>query len=113
MLDYLKKGTTVEQNKEAIEICHRNGIKVFATFMLGLPSESNFEALQTVKFIRDSKIDHPSMFYFTPIPGTEIYQECVDNNLIIRTDEFDIDRTSNYQEKLRGVDYEFLKNICC
>lgn len=111
ILDYLKKGTTVEQNREAIKICHENGIKVFGTFMLGLPTETNSQALETMLFIRDNKIDHPSMFFFTPIPGTEIYKDCIDNDLIIRTDEFDIDRTNSYSPKIKGVDYGFLKTM--
>jgi len=111
ILDFLDKGTTVEQNLEAARICRKYGIKIFATFMLGLPAETQKEQLQTVNMIRDIAPEHPSLFYFTPIPGTNIYQYCLDNDLILRDDPFDIDRTGNYKPKIKGIDYSYLDKL--
>ena len=111
MLDLLKKGVTVEQNIEAAEICRKYGIKMFGTFMLGLPTESRDEQLATVEMIQTIAPEHPSLFYFTPIPGTDIYDFCQSNGLILRDDEFNIERTNNWTPKLAGVDYEFLDQL--
>src|SRR5439155_849997 len=44
ILDLFEKGTTVEQNLRAAEICRRHGVKVWANIMFGAPSETKAEA---------------------------------------------------------------------
>jgi anaerobic magnesium-protoporphyrin IX monomethyl ester cyclase len=111
LLQFLKKGTSVETNLKAAEICKKYGVKIFGTFMLGLPTETNEDALHTYQMIRSINADHKMVFYFTPIPGTEIFKYCHDNDLMIRENELDIDRTGNYKPKIKGVDYAFLDEI--
>lgn len=112
VLDFLKKGTTVEQNIEAARICRKHGVKIFATFMFGLPTETKAEALATALMIDKIAPDFPSAFYFTPIEGTEIYDACRDNDLILegakgRT----ISRTGVFEPTIKGVDYTFLDRL--
>lgn len=112
VLNFLRKGTTVEQNIEAARICRKYGIKIFATFMFGLPTETKAEALATALMIDKIAPDFPSAFYFTPIEGTEIYDACRDNNLILegamnRT----ISRTGVFEPTIKGVDYTFLDRL--
>jgi radical SAM superfamily enzyme YgiQ (UPF0313 family) len=52
MLKFLRKGTTVEQNIEAGRICHRLGIQVWANYMLGLPTETREEIMETVRMLK-------------------------------------------------------------
>jgi anaerobic magnesium-protoporphyrin IX monomethyl ester cyclase len=111
MLNFLKKGTTVEMNIKAAEICRKYGIEVFGTFMLGLPTETKEEALATYNMVKAIKPDYKIVFYFTPIPGTEIYQYCTDNNLMLRDDALSIERTGNYKPKIRGIDYQYLDTL--
>ena len=111
MLNFLKKGTTVEMNIRAAEICRKYGVEVFGTFMLGLPTETKEDSLATIEMIKAIHPDYKIVFYFTPIPGTEIYKYCIDNNLMLRTDELGIERTGNYKPKIRGIDYGYLDNL--
>ena len=112
ILDFLKKGTTVEQNIESARICRKYGIKVFATFMLGLPTETKAEALATAIMIDKIAPDFPSAFYFTPIEGTEIYSYCRDNDLILDSvKNRTISRTGVFQPAIKGVDYTFLDRL--
>jgi radical SAM superfamily enzyme YgiQ (UPF0313 family) len=111
LLTFLKKGTTVEMNIKASKICKKHGIKTFGTFMLGLPTETNEDALNTYQMIRDIQPDYKMVFYFTPIPGTEIFSFCEKNDLILRSEMLDINRTSNYKPKIKGIDYAFLDEI--
>ena len=111
MLNFLKKGTTVDMNLKAAEICKKYGVKIFGTFMLGLPGETKFESESTCEMIKIINPDYKIVFYFTPIPGTDIYQHCVDNNLILRDDLLSIERTGNYTPKIRGIDYEYLDSL--
>lgn len=111
ILDFLKKGTTVEQNLKAAEICRRYGIKVYATVMLGLPTETKEDAKATMEMIKKAHPDIVNLFYFTPIPGTEIYEYCIKNNLMLRDDSLDISRTGDYRPKIKGIDYQYLDSL--
>ena len=111
MLNFLKKGTTVDMNLKAAEICKKYGIKVFGAFMLGLPGETKEESLATCEMIKAINPKYKIIFYFTPIPGTEIYKYCIDNDLMLREDELGIERTGNYKPKIRGIDYQYLDSL--
>jgi anaerobic magnesium-protoporphyrin IX monomethyl ester cyclase len=109
ILDLIKKGTTVEQNVHAAEICRKYGIKIFGTYMYGLPTETNEEALMTAKMIDTIQPEHASPFYFLPIKGTDIYTLCEEKDLLMG--EGSIERTGMRNRAIRGVDYDFLDSI--
>jgi anaerobic magnesium-protoporphyrin IX monomethyl ester cyclase len=110
LLDLIKKGTTVEQNYEAVKICHKYGIKVFATYMYGLPTETPEESYQTAMMIQDTAPEFPSPFWFMPIQGTDIYNFCKERDLILHEDET-IERTGVFVPRIKDVDYEFIKKL--
>lgn len=73
LLNLIRKGITLEQSRRAITITHEAGIETWASFMLGLPSETKEESKQTINFAIE--ID-PTFVQFpitTPFPGTELY----------------------------------------
>ncbi|ODS32789.1 MAG: Radical SAM domain protein [Candidatus Scalindua rubra] len=78
VLDFLKKGTKVEHNLKAAEICKKYGILIGASFMLGIPTETREEALQTVKLAKQMRADFASVSFFTPIPGSSLYDYCLE-----------------------------------
>lgn len=110
ILDLIKKGCTVEQNYKAVEICNKNGIKVFGTFMLGLPTETNAEALATARMIDSMKLGLASPFYFLPIPGTDAHTYCVEHDLILQKEQT-IERTGQRKRSIKGVDYDYLDRL--
>ncbi len=109
VLEYLKKGTTPEQNLAAAEICAKHGIKIFANYMFGVPTETDDEVRSTVNFIRSIRPDYPSPCFFTPYPGTELGDYCLQNNLLLDKSETYYNRSAAAQGKLTGVDYAFLR----
>lgn len=112
MLDFLKKGTTVEQNIEAGRICRKYGIKIFATFMMGLPTDTKLEALATAMMIDKTAPEFPSMFFFSPIEGTDIYTYCKDNGPLLDDEGMRVpSRTGVYEPKIKGIDYEYLNKM--
>jgi len=114
ILNFLKKGATVEQNRQAIEICKKYRIKAYTTFMLGLPTETKEEQMATINFINENRPENPSPFYFLPIKGTEIYQFCEENDLILpeyKNNPLDIARSGNFKPKIKNIDYEYLDRI--
>ncbi len=108
ILNFLRKGTKVEHNIRAAEICRKYGIKVWANYMLGIPGEKKRETMDTVRMIKKIKPDHYSPAFFTPHPGSDLFTYCENNglSLIKSHEEY---RRSPLGQKIKGIDYEFLK----
>ncbi len=109
ILKLLRKGSTVELNYRAARICKKHGIRIWANYMLGIPTETKEEALATVKMIRSIEPYRASPSFFTPHPGSDLYDYCVKNDLSL------IKAHSGYSRapilpKIKGIDYEFLRN---
>ena len=109
MLDLMQKDTTVEQNYEAAAICHGLGIKMWANFMVGLPTETKEEMAATFKMIRDIKPEKPSGAFFTPIPGTNLYDYCKERDLIVSEDPAVLGSRNPSTPKIKGLDYKWMQ----
>jgi len=105
MLKRIKKGITLDQVRNAVEMCKEVGMGVFLSFMVGLPGET----LQTMKDTRNftEELDAPYGYHFlAPFPGTTIWEELDQFDLEILTDDWNrydanqaITRTSHIAEK--------------
>jgi radical SAM superfamily enzyme YgiQ (UPF0313 family) len=104
MLAFLRKGTTRKINIDAANILHKNGIKVFANILLGIPTESHGDIDLTMSMVREIKPNHFSPATFSPYPGSELHDYCMKNNLILT--EY-ADRHMGTQ-KLKGIDYDYI-----
>jgi anaerobic magnesium-protoporphyrin IX monomethyl ester cyclase len=105
VLDFINKGTTVEQNRKAVEICRKYGIKVYANIMFGLPTETKTDMDKTVKFVRWAKPDYLSMATFTPYPGSYLYDYCKKEGLLIELTGDEYRRNPMTGKKIKGVNY--------
>lgn len=82
VLDALKKGTRVEENRKAVNLCHQAKILVNGTFMIGNPGETSEDIYATKKFILETSIDSCGVCITTPYPGTELWKWCESKKLI-------------------------------
>jgi radical SAM superfamily enzyme YgiQ (UPF0313 family) len=82
ILDFINKGTTVAQNIKAIEQCRKYKIFIDGSFIIGLPTETEQEMMDTVRFLRKYKPDVVSLCVFKPYPRTELYDYCIKKGLI-------------------------------
>ncbi|MDP2924963.1 MAG: radical SAM protein [Nanoarchaeota archaeon] len=82
ILDLLNKKITVEQNYKAVECCKRNNITCDASFMIGLPTETEEDLEKTAEFIKKSRPDIVNLKIFLPLPGAELFDYCVNKSLI-------------------------------
>lgn len=83
ILDILKNATvTVEDNRNAIEMCRKVGIISWGTFMIGNPTETLADIEQTRKFIRANRITAAMIHVTTPYPGTKLWEYCATKGLI-------------------------------
>jgi len=108
VLKFIKKEVTVEQNLEAARILRSLGIKIFANYMMGLPTETLAEMRETVAMILEMKPDWYSPAVFTPAPGSELYQYCIDNDLMLMHGSDMYRRTAFSGAKIKGVNYRLV-----
>ncbi len=107
VLNFLRKGTKVEHNLAAARICRRYGIRIWANYMLGLPTETKDEIMATVRMLKEIDPDWYSPAFYTPHPGSDLYTYCRDNDLSLIKDH-DSYRRNPTEVKIKGHDYEFL-----
>ncbi len=108
VLRFIRKGTTAEQNRQAARICRKYGITIWANYMLGLPTETKEEVLETVRLMKEIDPDYYSPAFFTPHPGTDLYDYVVEHNLS-RISDYDSYRRNPTEPKIKGQDYDFLR----
>lgn len=74
MLDIMKKGVTVQQAKDAIQLTKKYLGWADCSFMVGNLGE-NMETIQeTIEFCREVDLSPEVIFFTTPYPGTELYE---------------------------------------
>jgi anaerobic magnesium-protoporphyrin IX monomethyl ester cyclase len=108
VLKFIRKGTTRAANLEAARICRRYGIKIWANYMLGLPTETREEVLDTISMLKGIDPDYYSPAFYTPHPGSDLYDYCVEHDLSLITSH-DQYRRNPTEIKVKGQDYEFLQ----
>lgn len=74
ILKLIKKNTTKEQIKKAIDWTKKAGIGVGAFFIMGHPGETKETLQETIDFALSLKIDEFHCTLMTPMPGSEIYK---------------------------------------
>lgn len=74
MLQLLKKGSTVEQNEQAVKWAHEVGLSVRADFIMGTPGDTLESMKKTLNFAIRMNMDFAHFNKFTPYPGTELYK---------------------------------------
>ncbi len=73
-LKFLKKNFTPQQIKKAFELTHQYKIKTLAYFILGIPTETYSEALNSIKFAINLEPEYIQFSLLSPTYGTELYQ---------------------------------------
>lgn len=74
LLGLINKGITIKQVKDAFRWTREAGIEIKAFFMLGLPTETREESLQTLKFAKGCGADWIQVTITVPYPGTRLYE---------------------------------------
>ncbi len=112
ILKFVNKGSTLKENFQAARICKRYGIKIWAYHIFGLPTETNEEALDTVKMIKKIKPYRSDAAFFTPRLGSVFYDYCKKNNLTLIDDhEQYINIPEIDKPKIRNIDYDFIRRL--
>lgn len=78
MLDSLNKGTTVDQNKQAVDLLKEHDIMVEASFMIGFPNETWDSIKRTAAEAARLNPDIAVFPVLTPMPYTALWDEVYD-----------------------------------
>jgi len=82
MLRTYRKGFALSQVREAFRLCRSKDIRTVATFMLGLPEETEETAHATIALARELDPDFASFNVAVPRMGTPLRQEAINIGLI-------------------------------
>ncbi len=104
ILKKIKKTQTTKECVQAMKNLRKHGIESHAFIMVGFPDETEETFKQTMDFIPELKPDGVIFSIFTPYPGSDIYNECKDKEII--KGDFDL-VLYNHQSPLNC----FTKNI--
>jgi len=74
VLKVLQKGITLEQAEQAFRWSKQAGISTLAYFMVGAPTETREDVLQTIEFAKKLAPDFVHITIVTPFPGTQLYR---------------------------------------
>jgi len=88
LLEKMKKNATLDQAREAVAVCKRNGLRVHTFFVIGLPWETVETLEDTYRFALELDPDFFDFNIATPLPGTELFD-------IARTDALFEDGAQN------------------
>jgi radical SAM superfamily enzyme YgiQ (UPF0313 family) len=83
ILDYIGKKATVEDTLLFAKKCKQNKIIPVLSLMCGFPKSPMEDLKETILFINDVKRVNRGakvkLFFFTPYPGSQLYQEAIDS----------------------------------
>jgi radical SAM superfamily enzyme YgiQ (UPF0313 family) len=104
LLKFWNKGTTVQMNYEAAKFLNDNEIRIFSNTIMGAPRadgkwyiEDDYANINALKKIKPS---HVSWSLFTAVPGSELYQWCIDKELSVAAN---VGFRWGDEDKIKGV----------
>ncbi len=100
VLDYYRKGTTVEQIKDAVENAKKARMNIIGSFILGAPVESKEEIMHTLRFASSLRLHGVQLNILDLSPGTELWQEFEKNGRIRKDDWKSNHRIYEYSDNL-------------
>lgn len=109
ILKNIKKGVNVEQLRGFTKNAKKAKLKILADFVIGFNGETKDTVQETVNFIKETKPDLLQVAVATPMPGTEFFRWCKENNCLITTDLNKSLDENGFQKCI--VSYPHLSNI--
>jgi radical SAM superfamily enzyme YgiQ (UPF0313 family) len=100
---FLNRNMTNKQIEEAFRLFREKNIFTTSFNMIGYPFDNDNELTEaTIDLNRNAKPDFVQTSVFYPFPGTELYNRCIENDLIDKTK---LTQVSSYMENsiLKGV----------
>lgn len=126
MLNRMRKGITIREIKRAFRLTHEAGIKTMASFIFGLPGETEETVKDTVNLWNEIEPFSSGCVHAIPLPGTEFDQVVSDNGhkfesnydeynfgmCITRTEELDKPELIKLRRKfVRTIKKKYIRDV--
>lgn len=102
ILKKYSKDTSCAQIRNAFDLCRKMGLKTVATFVLGLPDDSEATITETVKFAKEIEPDYASFNVYVPRMHTKLRKDVLEKGLIA-SDVRVMDQTGTFS--VAGTNY--------
>lgn len=96
MQGIIKKHLDLKKADHVIEKCRKLGIFTRAYVMLGLPTETEQEIMQSIEYVVNSGLRSVSYFILNPFKGTELFENYCDRIKQLNTDVLSFDYEMGY-----------------
>lgn len=83
ILNRMSKNITLKHIRDSIRIAREAGIFIGGNYMIGHIGETRETAMDTINLACELDQDYASFATAIPLPGTGLYQHCLDNNIPI------------------------------
>ncbi|HYG24173.1 MAG TPA: hopanoid biosynthesis associated radical SAM protein HpnJ [Verrucomicrobiae bacterium] len=97
-LKRIKKGVTTDEMRRFTKDCHKAGVVIHGTFILGLPVETKETIEQTIRFAQELDVFSLQVSLAAPYPGTELYEQARLNGWFAKKDKSDLVEGDGFQQ---------------
>lgn len=98
ILKRIKKGVTTDEMRRFTAACHKAGVVIHGTFILGLPVETRESIENTIRFAQELDVFSLQVSLAAPYPGTELYDMAKQNGWFSKRDKTDIVHNDGFQQ---------------
>lgn len=102
------KAFSPDKNIQAVRLCKQYGFIVQGDFLIGIPTETESDLMETVNYIMKKEVDFISVQIVKPYPGTRLWHICKDMGLIPDNLRWDGFFEQSFHEKFS---YDYLSKI--
>jgi len=81
-LKLMKKNVDLDRVKPLVQYAKSLGISCHATFVLGIPGETIQDVKQSFRYAHYCDFDSTSFFIVSPLPGSELYDLCLEKKYL-------------------------------
>ncbi len=110
ILHNIKKGMRIDVAKRFTEDCHRLGVTIHGTFIMGLPGETHDTIEETIAFARDINPHTIQVSLAAAYPGTELDRQAKENGWLHRHMDSDQkrDMVADSGTQVSSISYDHL-----
>lgn len=122
----IRKPLNLSVVKNAVDILHKHDLRIYASFLFGLPGESEENRQESLRLIESAQFDWVHLFAAVPFSGSRLYDICLEKGYvedqlqellsakkysvgIINTPDFTADYISEFVY-FNNLKYNFVRN---
>lgn len=83
----INKNINLDKVREVVKIMKKYDLQIGISWMLGFPDETMEQINETLNFARELKVFHNQFFSVLPYPGTQLFKEAKEANLLLFSED--------------------------